>query len=128
MPDWPSLFTDELQQARAAEVWRLTLAEMRDAGTLAAINANQVRRYVIACVAFDDAAVKVAEQGPVIPGKRKGSSSWNPWWTVLKDADTLASGHEDKLGLNPRRRAQVSPVKRKGRAVTAADRFLVQKA
>lgn len=124
MPDWTTIFTDELHCERAAEVWRVTLAEMRDAGTLAAINANQVRRYVISCVMFDEATHKIAEQGPVTAGKRSKMPTWNPWWTVLKDADTMASNHEDKLGLNPRRRAQVAQVKRKSRASTAADRFI----
>lgn len=94
---------------------------------LASINANQIRRYVVACVIFDDATTKVAEQGPVVPAKRSKMASWNPWWTVLKDADTMASNHEDKLGLNPRRRAQVAPVKKKARSTTAADRFLTPK-
>lgn len=128
MPDWATIFAPEPLQARAADVWRATIAEMRDAGTLAAINANQVRRYVVACVMFDDATAKIAEQGPVIQSKRTRSASWNPWWTVLKDADVMASNHEDKLGLNPRRRAQVAPVKKKARAAASADRFLAAKA
>lgn len=128
MPEWDTIFTDELLQARAADVWRSTVSEMRDAGTLATINGNQIRRYVVACVMFDDATAKIAEQGPVVPAKRTKSASWNPWWTVLKDCDVMASNHEDKLGLNPRRRAQVSPVKKKARAATSADRFLAAKA
>jgi P27 family predicted phage terminase small subunit len=128
MPEWDTIFTDELLQARAADVWRSTVSEMRDAGTLAAINGNQIRRYVVACVMFDDATAKIAEHGPVTKGKRSAMPTWNPWWTVLKDCDVMASNHEDKLGLNPRRRAQVAPVKKKARAATSADRFLAAKA
>lgn len=128
MPEWDTIFTDELMQARAAEVWRATVSEMRDSGTLAPINGNQIRRYVLACVMFDDATTKIIDQGPVFPAKRSKMPSWNPWWTVLKDADTMASNHEDKLGLSPRRRAQVATVKRKARSATSADRFLASQA
>jgi len=128
MPEWTDVFSDAAHQARAAEVWRATVSEMREAGTLAAINANQIRRYVVACVMFDEATARVVEQGPVTKAKRSNMPSWNPWWTVLKDCDTLASNHEDKLGLNPRRRASVAPVKKKPRAATSADRFLAAKA
>lgn len=124
MPNWSEIFTDELLIARAVEVWRGAIAEMRDASTLAPINANQIKRYVIACVVYDQATTQVAENSPVVPAKRSRSASWNPWWTVLKDADTMATNHEDKLGLSPRRRAQVAPAKRKPRAVAAADRYL----
>ena len=48
---------------------------------------------------------------PVIPAKRTHLAQYNPWWTVLKDCDVMASSHEDKLGLTPRRRGQVTPAK-----------------
>jgi phage terminase small subunit len=122
-PDWGALFSDELLQSRARETWRLTTQEMRDAGTLAPVNAGQLRRYVMAQVLYEDAAAKVAEQGALKIG-RTGKATYNLWFAILKDTDTMASNHEDKLGLNPRRRAQVTPAKRKQRAATAADSYL----
>lgn len=122
-PDWTALFSDELLQARARETWRITTQEMREAGTLAPVNAGQVRRYVMAQVIYEDAAAKVAEQGALKVG-RTGKATYNLWFAILKDTDAMASSHEDKLGLNPRRRAQVTPAKKKRRTATAADTYL----
>jgi phage terminase small subunit len=111
-PEWAALLADPSAQQRASEVWHAVVSEMAAAGTLAAINAPQIRRYVLATVMFDRAAAEVDAKGPVITSPRTQSASWNPWWSVLKDADTMAQQHEDKLGLNPRRRGQVAPIKR----------------
>ncbi len=121
-PDWSTLFTDPIHLGRAAELWRLTIQEMRQAGTLAPVNASQIRRYVMAQVIYEDAASKVAEQGALKVAR--GKATYNLWFAILRDTDTMASAHEDKLGLNPRRRAQVAPTKKKGRAASAADTYL----
>ncbi len=124
-PQWDAIFTDELLQARAREVWRLTTQEMREAGTLSPVNAMQVERYVMASVIYGDAAAKVAENGALLVGRTK-KLSYNLWFAIMKDADTMASGHEDKLGLSPRRRGSVTPAKKRAKRASAADGYLGQ--
>jgi P27 family predicted phage terminase small subunit len=123
-PDWTLLYSDELDIAAASGHWRTILAEMREAQTVSAANGHAVKRLVIAYVQHDQAARMIAEQSPVIKAKRSKSATWNPWWTVLKDAAGMASAAEAELGLAPRRRTGVGKVQRTRKVARAADAYL----
>jgi hypothetical protein len=122
-PHWASILKDPDDQIAAAEYWHLTTAEMRQAGTYAQVNAPQIKRYVIALVMFDRQTAALMDEGPILIGKRTKLGFHSPRWTVYKDLDTQANAHEDRLGLTPRRRAQVTPAK-KAKIGTTADRLL----
>lgn len=123
-PDWTGLYEDDFDVAIAREIWGQVIREMRGRDTLAVANGHQIKRYVMACVMHDAAARRVVEQGPVIKAKRSSVPQYNPWWSVLKDADARAASHEAELGISPRRRAGASRVQRGNKKITAADKYL----
>lgn len=123
-PDWSSLYEDDLDIALAKEVWGHVIREMRGRETLTIANAHGIKRYVMACVMHDSAARHVIEKGPVIKAKRSSVPQYNPWWSILKDADARASAHEAELAISPRRRGSASKVQRLGKRPTAADAYL----
>lgn len=122
-PDWHTMLGSDAEQGIASEIWSATVAEMRSAGTLAIVNQEQIVRYVMWCVVYRRAVAMVAEQGPILVNKRNRLQTHNPWWTVMKDADTLSHRYEESLGLNPRRRGQVTAAKTK-KTKTLADDIL----
>lgn len=123
-PEWTSLYEDDLDVSLAREVWGQVIREMRGREIIAVSNAHQIKRYVMACVMHDSAARQVIEKGPVIKAKRSSVPQYNPWWSIMKDADARASAHEAELGISPRRRASAAKVVRTGRKPTAADAYL----
>ena len=123
-PDWSTFFADELDLAIAHEQWGVVLRELRDAEKLATANAHQIRRYVIFCVQFEVAARHVAEDGAVFPRKGKKQPAYNPWFSVMKDANAAAAAAEAELTVSPRRRNNGGKVQRKAKRTTASDEFL----
>jgi len=123
-PDWSAIYDDDLDVSLAREVWGQVIREMRGRETIAVANGHEIKRYVMACVMHDAAARQVIEKGPVIKAKRSSVPQYNPWWSIMKDADARATSHEQELGLSPRRRASASKVQKVGRKVTAADSYL----
>lgn len=110
-PDWSLLFSDELDLALAREQWGVLVRELRDNEKLASVNAHQVKRLVVSYVMFEVAARHVAQEGAVFPRKGRRQPAWNPWWSVLKDANTMASSAEAELTVSPRRRNAGGKVK-----------------
>lgn|SRR3990167_3109497 len=123
-PDWSVLFVDELDVAIAREQWTTIVRELRDNEKLATANAHQVRRLVIDYVFHEIAVRHVAEEGAVFPRKGRKQPAYNPWWTVLKDANAMASAAEAELTITPRRRNNGGKVQRKAKRLTASDEFL----
>lgn len=122
-PDWTTLLTDPLYQKFASDLWQDVIAEMKSAGTLARINAPQIKRYIIASILYDRAVADIDAKGAILTNKRTKLASYNPSWSVMKDCDTLAHRYEESLGLNPRRRGQVKAAKQLKKS-TNADAFL----
>lgn len=129
-PNWYELIdahdTDDIAVAR--ETWRVAVEEMRHAGTLSPANASALKRYVLAAVVYDRSARDVFERGAVIARSGKQQPAWNLHWSIMKGANEMMESAEDKLGLSPRRRAQVAPTKRRATKVTAAESYLAKKA
>lgn len=124
-PDWAELFDDPAEIAAAGEIWRDVVREMGEAQTLTRANVRAIKRYIVACLAFDRAAAVVGRNGPVAKAKRTGTAAHSAWWTAVRDADAMAAQGEERLGLSPRTRGKVAPVKRvQPRPATAADRYL----
>ena len=123
-PDWSLIFSDELDIEAAREHWRAITIELRENDKLAPVNAHQIKRLVISYVMFDLATRRLIEESPVIKAKRTKLAQYNPWFTVWKDANAIASTHEAELTLNPRRRINGGKVQRKVKRVTAADAYL----
>lgn len=123
-PDWGLIYTDDLLVEAAHKHWGEVMRELRDTEKLAAVNAHQVKRLVMAYVAHDEAAAKVAEQGAVVLAKRTRVPSYNPWWTILRQSDSAASALEAELTLSPRRRTSGGKVVKRGRAATASSNYL----
>lgn len=103
-PNWSAQFTDELDQDLARRQWRIVISELRTSEKLANANGSQVKRLVDAYVLYEIAMRKVADQGAVFPAKGKKQPAYNPWFTVLKDANAMASAIESELTITPRRR------------------------
>lgn len=111
-PKWSAQFTDELDQDLARRQWRIVIAELRASEKLANANGSQVKRLVDAYVIYEIAMRKVADQGAVFPAKGKKQPAYNPWFTVLKDANAMASAIESELTITPRRRNNGGKVQR----------------
>jgi phage terminase small subunit len=59
---------------------------------------------VDAYVLYEIAMRHVAEEGRSFPAKGKKQPAYNPWFTILKDANAMASAAEAELTITPRRR------------------------
>jgi P27 family predicted phage terminase small subunit len=112
-PDWSAQFTDELDQELARQQWRVIVGELRGSEKLANANERQIKRLVDAYVLYEIAMRNVAEEGAVFPRKGKKQPAYNPWFTVLKDANAMASAAEAELTITPRRRNNGGKVQRK---------------
>jgi P27 family predicted phage terminase small subunit len=126
-PDWPSLFSDELDIAAAREYWRSVTGEMRDRQLLAPANAHMLRRLVCSYVVYDRALRQVAEQGAVTKPRRgnaKAIARVSPYFTAMREAGSDATALEAELGLSPRRRSSATKAERKARVARAADAYL----
>lgn len=112
-PDWSIHFADVLDVQVAREQWGILIRELRDTEKLATANAHQLKRLVVSYVLFEVSLRHVAEDGAVFPRKGKKQPTWNPWWSVLKDANAMASVAEAELTITPRRRSNGGKVQRK---------------
>jgi phage terminase small subunit len=98
---------------------------MQGAETLAVCNGHAIRRLVMFRVQFDRAANHVAKHGAIIKGKTTGrGGQWNPFWSVMRQADDKIRALEAELGLSPRRRAAAVKAKRRMNRGRAADDYL----
>ena len=111
-PNWSAQFTDELDQDLARRQWRIIIADLRSGEKLANANERQVKRLVDAYVLYEIALRHVADEGAVFPPKGKKQPAYNPWFTVLKDANAMASAAEAELTITPRRRNNGGKVQR----------------
>jgi P27 family predicted phage terminase small subunit len=111
-PDWSAQFTDELDQQLARHQWRVIVGELRDSEKLANANERQIKRLVDSYVLYEIAMRHVADEGAVFPRKGKKQPAYNPWFTVLKDANAMASAAEAELTITPRRRNNGGKVQR----------------
>jgi P27 family predicted phage terminase small subunit len=111
-PEWAAQFTDELDQDLARRQWRIIIGELRGSEKLANANERQVKRLVDAYVLYEIAMRHVADEGAVFPRKGKKQPAYNPWFTVLKDANAMASAAEAELTITPRRRNNGGKVQR----------------
>jgi P27 family predicted phage terminase small subunit len=103
-PNWSAQFDDELDQDLARQQWRIVVNELRSSEKLASVNGRQIKRLVDAYVLYEIAMRRVAEDGAVFPAKGKKQPAYNPWFTILKDANAMASAAEAELTVTPRRR------------------------
>jgi P27 family predicted phage terminase small subunit len=111
-PDWSTQFTDELDQELASQQWRVVVGELRGSEKLANANERQIKRLIDCYVLYEIAMRHVAEEGAVFPRKGKKQPAYNPWFTVLKDANAMASAAEAELTITPRRRNNGGKVQR----------------
>jgi P27 family predicted phage terminase small subunit len=111
-PNWPAQFDDELDQDLARQQWRVIVGELRSSEKLANANERQIKRLVDSYVLYEIAMRHVAEEGAVFPRKGKKQPAYNPWFTVLKDANAMASAAEAELTITPRRRNNGGKVQR----------------
>jgi P27 family predicted phage terminase small subunit len=111
-PDWSTQFTDELDQELARQQWRVIVGELRGSEKLANANERQIKRLIDCYVLYEIAMRHVAEEGAVFPRKGKKQPAYNPWFTVLKDANAMASAAEAELTITPRRRNNGGKVQR----------------
>ncbi len=111
-PNWAAQFTDELDQDLAGRQWRIIIGELRSSEKLANANERQVKRLIDSYVLYEIAMRHVADEGAVFPRKGKKQPAYNPWFTVLKDANAMASAAEAELTITPRRRNNGGKVQR----------------
>lgn len=125
-PDWASIYCDEFDIAAAHEHWGIVTRELRDAGTLAVSNGSAIQRLVEFRVQYERASKHVAEHGAILPAKNKRAKvgQWNPFWSVMRQADKAIVVLEAELGLSPVRRGRAVKVQRGKKANRAADLYL----
>lgn len=123
-PDWSTIFNDELDIEFAQRQWRAIVTDLKDSEKLATVNVHQLKRLVISYVLYDLAAHRVIEQGAVIKAKKTSVPQYNPWWSILKDANSMATTHEAELTLSPRRRNNGGKVKQRSPSASAASAYL----
>lgn len=125
-PDWSSIYTDELDIGAAHDHWGIVTRELASANTLAVANGDAIRRLVEFHVQYDRASKHVAEHGAILPPKNKRTKvgQWNPFWSVMRQADKAILALEAELGLAPVRRGKADQVKRGKAKVRPADNYL----
>src|SRR6266436_7980237 len=110
-PDWALVFCDEIELGAAARYWRAITIAMQDAGTLGPENEASVSRLITVYILYDRAMREVAENGAVIPAKKRSSRSIarvNPHFTALTKLSSEATALESALGVTPRARGKVT--------------------
>jgi P27 family predicted phage terminase small subunit len=126
-PDWALVFSDEIELGAAARYWRAITIAMQDAGTLGPENEASVSRLITVYILYDRAMREVAENGAVIPPKKRSSRSIarvNPHFTALTKLASEATALESALGVTPRARGKVTARQRKSNRTLGADRYL----
>lgn len=123
-PDWPSHYVDELDIEAARLRWRTVLHELRDAGTLALANGDAIKRLVDFHIQYTRASRHVAENGAILRAKRAKVGQFNPYWSVMRQADEAIRVLEAELGIAPVRRGKATKVQRAKKAPRAADAYL----
>lgn len=125
-PDWQSIYDDELDSAYAAELWGIVTREMTEAKTLSVSNGHAIKRLIDFHVQYERAARHVAEKGAILAttSRKAKVGQWNPFWSVMRQADEAMKGLEAELGLSPLRRGKVTPAARKTRKERASDAFI----
>jgi P27 family predicted phage terminase small subunit len=121
-PEWSFHYSDGLDVAAARDEWGVVVREMQGAETLSVANEHAIRRLVEFRIQWRRASEHVAEHGPIIPAKTGGQ--WNPFWSVMRQADDKIRALEAELGLAPRRRAAAVKTKRRMNRGTAADDYI----
>ncbi len=116
-PEWAAQFTDELDQDLARRQWRIIIGELKGSEKLANANERQVKRLIDSYVLYEIAMRHVADEGAVFPRKGKKQPAYNPWFTVLKDANAMASAAEAELTITPRRRNNGGKVQRQKQTI-----------
>jgi hypothetical protein len=126
--DWRTIFTEPDDIAVATENWSIVIAELRDAGTLSVANGHAIRRLVEISVQYGRATRHVADKGAILqPTTKKAKvGQWNPYWSVMRQADDSMRIAEAELGIEPVRRTKAGKVQRGKKAPRAADKFLRQ--
>ena len=124
-PNWTLTFADELDQVLASGAWTAVISEMRQAEILSVANGHAIKRLVEFRIHYEHAARHVAENGPVLKRVRAKTGQWNPWWSVMRQADEKIRALEAELGISPVRRAKAGKVARPGpKRWSPADEFL----
>lgn len=125
-PDWRTIFADDDDLAVAHEHWGIVTREMADAGTLVVANGAAIKRLIEFVVQYERASRHVAEKGAIMaPTSKKAKvGQWNPFWSVMRQADESIRVAEAELGLSPVRRGKATKVQRAKKAPRAADNFL----
>jgi hypothetical protein len=77
-------------------------------------NGDAIRRLVEFHVQYERAAKRVAEHGAILPPKNKRTKvgQWNPFWSVMRQADKAILALEAEPGLSPVRRGKAEKVQR----------------
>jgi phage terminase small subunit len=124
-PDWSSIYSDELDIAEAHEQWGIVTRELVTAGTISVANGHSIKRLVEFRVQYERAARHVAEKGAILaPTSKKAKvGQWNPFWSVMRQADESIRVMEAELGIAPVRRGKATKVQRGKKATRAADEF-----
>lgn len=126
-PDWGSIYADEFDVAMAHEFWGVATRELQSNGVLSVANGHAVKRLVDFRVQYERAARQVAEVGPVAKSTRKRGNKtgqWNPYWSVMRQADEAVRVLEAELGIPPVRRGKATKVLNAKKTVRAADKYL----
>jgi P27 family predicted phage terminase small subunit len=124
-PDWHLVFANEVDIEVARAEWGMIVREMKAVETLAVANGHAIQRLVEFRVQYRRAANQVAEHGAILQVKPEGKSGqWNPFWSVMRQADSKILILEAELGLAPRRRNSAGKAKKRLKVGRPADDYL----
>ena len=125
-PDWDQMLDDDLDKEIARSNWNVIVAEIKEQGRLDIVTMHQIKRLVLAYVLYEVASRHVFAEGAVKKARRSKMPSYNPWFSIMKDATTMANIAERELMVTPKRKSTngQQPKTAKARAPRAADAYL----
>jgi len=128
-PGWHLLYTSGEECAIAHEQWRQVVHEMRSAEILSFANGHAIRRLIDYRIQYERASRHVAEYGAVLVAKKpkqggRSTGGWNPFWSIMRQADEGICRLESELGISPLRRAKAGKVQKRENRKRASDNYL----
>lgn len=124
-PDWSLLYSQHDDCEMASTEWGKVIRELKESQTLAVSNGHAIRRLVDFRIQYERAARHVAEHGAIFrPKGRKKHGEWNPFWSVMRQAQEAIKHIETELGIAPIRRGRAAKVQKRDKRARAADAYL----
>lgn len=98
-PIGPAMPAD--MDADAKSVWQRIMRDFGHTGILTAVDGDSFRAYCEATARYRQAAVALAQSGPLVRGARRGELVKNPLHQIVRDNAILMRAFARELGFLP---------------------------